>query len=202
MGTKFARRLLRMVCLFVSMLAMISGCSGVIKARAVPIVYPQSEKISLKVGLYLSEEFRGALWERPPMGWEARKILLGDALTEGAEAASRALFSRLIIMKDPTNSVEVGIDAILTPRMVSVEQTRPILRWDVTVITVMLEWSLKDVRGNTIWVDTVRGEGKSRLDDPDTRIRLLIEDLFRNSFQVIRSSQEIRKFVATRVTSQ
>jgi hypothetical protein len=60
---------------------------------------------------------------------------------------------------------------------------------------IFLEWKLEDKENNLIWVDTVKGEGKATTPQKDEETnRMLLSDLFRNSFQAMKSSPEIRKF--------
>ena len=61
------------------------GCTTIYEFPMDPVLYPQEDKIDLKVGIHLSEELRNAKWERKQQG-DTFIIRLGKALCENAEA--------------------------------------------------------------------------------------------------------------------
>jgi NADH dehydrogenase/NADH:ubiquinone oxidoreductase subunit G len=64
-----------------------------------------------------------------------------------------------------------------------------------SITTIVLEWKLEDKENNLIWIDTVKGEVRTAEPNKDEDAnRMLLSDLFRNSFQAMKSSPEIRKF--------
>jgi hypothetical protein len=66
-----------------------------------------------------------------------------------------------------------------------------------------MEWLLVDRDANLIWIDTVTAEGKvteprsSVEENRKALMESLMEELFRKSYEAIRSSPEIRRFAAS-----
>jgi len=92
--------------------------------------------------------------------------------------------------------------------MVLAEQTQAMWAFGSNTLTVMLEWTLQDAHGNTVWVDIVKGEGEGNAGNIFTdgmngrkRVKEMLEDVFRKSFQTISSSRAIRDFTAARQTA-
>jgi hypothetical protein len=197
MKTKNARGIVRLLQVF-SITFVLASCTVVYHVPLEPVECPQRDKIDLKVALCLTEELRNAKWEKKKMG-DTYTLPLGEAFSLNAEMVARALFSNVLVTNNATNSVEAWVDTILTPRMVSVQLTRPLFIWEESKIAVIFEWSLKDVKGDIIWVDTITGVGKGTIkryskDSAMEAVEMLLEDLFQKSFQVMSSSMEIRRF--------
>ena len=164
-----------------------------------PVNYPQENKIDLKVELRLSKELHNAKWERT-IG-DTYIIRLGKLLSDNAEVLVRNLFSDVLVT-DAIQPPEAAVDAIITPKMVSVERTRPMFIFQQQRTTIMIEWSVKDANGDLIWVDTITGKGKSPMGlnekkNTGKQVKAAINQLFQKSFQAISQSLEIRKFAAT-----
>ena len=105
---------------------------------------------------------------------------------------------------DIGSPAKVKVDAILAPRMVSAERTRPMYIFQEQTTTIILEWMMKDVNGDLIWVDTITGEGKAPMGGPfgekknaRKQVERALEELFQKSFETMSSSVEIRGFAAT-----
>ena len=67
-------------------------------------------------------------------------------------------------------------------------------------MSVIFEWTMKDAKGNTVWVDTITGEAQAHGGNIFThraqtreRVKAVVEDLFRKSFQAISSSASVRE---------
>ena len=72
-------------------------------------------------------------------------------------------------------------------------------------IVAKIEWKMVSMNGDLIWVDTVTGKGsepagnrKTTTEQTQKRVNKLMEDLFINSYEAIKSSPEIRSFAQTR----
>ncbi|MDT7044299.1 hypothetical protein [Candidatus Nitronereus thalassa] len=158
--------------------------------------YPVVKKFDMSVALNLTEEFRSAKWEK-----ENRIIPLGEDFSKNAESVTRHLFSRVVVINDERSQEIEKFDALLTPKMVFVDQTSGVTVFHEAVLTATLEWTLKDVKGDILWIDSVRGEGRAnegnmftRTSNFERRIKALHEDLFRKTFQAMEASHEIRQF--------
>ena len=185
---------------------LLSGCTHTYRPPAEPVRgYPQTDKIPLTVELFLPQELHAAKWEKHSMG-DTWVIPLGDAFTRNAEVVAQEAFSGVVVTNGAVNPTMSGVDAILTPRMALAEQTQAMWAFGSETLTVKLEWALKDLQGNLIWVDTVTGEGEANAGNIFTdgtngreRVEEMLKDLFHKSFQTISSSRTIREFAATRV---
>lgn len=186
----------------------LAGCTITFNPPTHPVAgYVSTSKTPLNVELRLSEELRAAKWKGTRAG-DTFVIPLGEALAKNAEVVARELFANVVVTNGTTGPAQAGVDAVLTPRMVSAEQTMVIWAFEEQVLTVMLEWILKDPQGNLVWVDTVKGEGETNMGTVFTgisngqeRVKKMLEDLFHKSFQVMSSSRAIRDFAATRQTA-
>ena len=69
--------------------------------------------------------------------------------------------------------------------------------------SVFLEWKLQDLRGETIWVDTIVGEGTGPMGQPlnddsgKEQVEQLLDELFLKSYEALTSSPEIQQFSST-----
>jgi len=183
---------------------VLSGCS-ISKVSLTPVTgYSQTEKINLKVQLMLTEEMCSAVWhmnydydggEAPPNN----KILdfpLGDDFCLNTRKIANILFADVI---EKRNSSSIGeIDAILTPKILTLIRNRPPMATNEQITTIIVEWSLKDNNGDIIWVDTITAQGKAELMETQKQVQDLFNDLFQKSFKAISSSVEIRSFALIR----
>ena len=162
--------------------------------------YPSTNVIPLKVGLVLNDKLHAAKWELKIMS-DKYTIPLGENLPKNSESLIRKLFSDVIIGKNETEFSSGNVDVIAIPTMVSTEQTSGTTIYSESKFMVILEWKFQDKNGKLIWVDTVQGEGTtisgSLLDFKEytrKRIKIAIDNLFKNSHESISNSQEIKEF--------
>ena len=107
-------------------------------------------------------------------------------------------------MDSGSEAKDAGAKAILTPKFVRASQTRSAFPVAYeSKVGVVLEWDLTDLTGNTVWVDTVTGEGRitdyAAFDQVGKRRRLfeaMLSDLFYRSRRAMVSASAIRKFAA------
>jgi hypothetical protein len=121
---------------------------------------------------------------------------------------ARALFSEVAVYKELPGPTAEEFAAVLILRMVFVEQSLGIWKSNASTITMALEWTLKDHQGTIVWIDTVKGTGSTETGNAFTgrermreRAGLVIEDVFRNSFDAIRQAQAIRDFAQKQARS-
>jgi hypothetical protein len=165
--------------------------------------YIIESKIDLITELRLTKEFREAKWEKRSMGYSHRITNLGDQLAKHAVELARALFSSVITTNEGSPIATTGADAVLTPRVVLVVRAEGVTVgvFGKSVLSGVLEWKFEDASGNVIWIDSIQGEGRTVMTDIEKQGQLLLEDLFRKSFEAIKSSPEIRQFVAKKTES-
>lgn len=179
----------------------LSGCV-VSKVSLKPVTgYPQAEKINLKVQLMLTEEMCSAVWhmnydyddgKAPPKDNRKLDFPLGDDFCLNTRKVANILFTDVIEKKN--SSSITGIDAILTPKILTLIRNRPPGATNEQTTTIIVKWSLKDNNGNIIWVDTITAQGKANLVDTQKQVQDLFNDLFQKSFKALSSSVEIRRF--------
>lgn len=179
----------------------LSGCV-VSKVSLKPVTgYPQAEKINLKVQLMLTEEMCSAVWhmnydyddgKAPPKDNRKLDFPLGDDFCLNTRKVANILFTDVIEKKN--SSSITGIDAILTPKILTLIRNRPPGATNEQTTTIIVKWSLKDNNGNIIWVDTITAQGKANLVDTQKQVQNLFNDLFQKSFKALSSSVEIRRF--------
>lgn len=190
---------------FSVLILALSGCgiSSISKVSLTPVTgYPHTEKINLKVQLMLTEEMCTALWHMNydyDDGKEPSNYLsfpLGDDFCLNTRKIANILFTDVM---EKRNSSPVGeIDAILTPQILTLIRNRPPTAGKEQTTTIIVEWSLKDKKGNIIWVDTITAQGKAALVETQKQVQNLFNDLFHKSINAISSSVEIRRFSLTR----
>lgn len=198
MDIRQQRHVVGTLCIVSFLALLFAGCTFDWDFPMASVNYPQENKIDLKVELRLSKELRNAKWERT-IG-DTYIIRLGKVLSDNAEGLVRNLFSDVLVT-DATQPSKTAVDAIITPKMVSVERTRPMFIFQQQRTTIMIEWTVKDANGDLIWVDTITGEGKSPMGlkkkNTENQVKAAVKQLFQKSFQAISQSLEIRKFAAT-----
>jgi hypothetical protein len=168
--------------------------------------YPQHQKIGLKVALQLSDELRQTKWQRKALDGTTWVIPLGEHLAHNAESVAKKLLSEVVVMQRVTpDASQDRVDAILTPKVLYVQQTYPMSGGSGVVLAIAIEWTLKSLDGETVWVDTVNGEGRSSAGNAFTmgaraqeRTRAIMDDLFQKSFEAIASAQAIKEFAGRR----
>jgi hypothetical protein len=186
------------VALFVSLL---SACTHVYDVPTAPVsAFQQADQIDLAVGLRLTEELHTAKWETSRLG-DTFRIPLGDALVSNAKALTSGLFTRVVTFEGATPPTDTKFDAILTPRFVLAERTMGATAFGTSIFTVILEWKLEDTKGNILWIDTLKGEGRGKTGNVFThkgnaekQIKIALEELFQSSFKALSSSPEIRTY--------
>lgn len=174
---------------------ILSGCAGgVLNELVEPASFQNGNKIDLKVVLYLDDEFRKTKWEDEPRGWEPNVIHLGENFVINSEAMVKAAFETVIVAGTSDKISKDKGDVLLIPRVISIEQNRPLWKWENCTMTVIVEWTLKDFQDNILWISTIKSEGVAKMMEDEARVKSLIDDLFGKSFQAIYSSPDIREY--------
>jgi len=99
----------------------------------------------------------------------------------------------VIVGNSKTDFTAETVDAIVTPTMVSTEETYHSFAFGDDTFTVILEWEFRDNNDRLIWIDTVPGTGSE--EDGKKRVKEAIDSLFRNSYDAISNAKEIRDLV-------
>jgi hypothetical protein len=119
------------------------------------------------------------------------------ACTDFEPALSNA-FSGLRSINDISEAADAQI--VLLPRFIDVGATTAVTAFSNRELIVILEWTVKDASGKTIWIETVTGSSKHHIGNMFTyrkNVRLIIKDSVRYAAQQsagkMTSSLELRK---------
>lgn len=168
----------------------LTGCTHIIKVPDYSLQSQSAEfavdkKIDLNIALVQNEALRTAKWEMSMQG-DTFIMEVGPQLTKNSNELASLLFNNVVVTDLPKSAGSV--DAYLTPRVVAIERD-----------TIILEWKLQAPNQNLLWVDTIKGEvtdTAARSKEDNINRSPLLEDLFRKSFQAMKSSPEIAKYAA------
>ncbi len=191
------------------LICLLAGCTPTLVVYKAPetisVPYPNVKKIPLTVELRLNEELLGAQWPRECLSDKCVVIPLGAVLSEQAESMSRKLFTGLIVAKSAADGAPTKSDAILSPKPVAIERTLGATAFSDSVLTVVLEWTMKDANGRPVWVDATKGHGVAKSGNAFThssnatdQIGALVKDLFLKSYRLISGAKEIRALAQRR----
>jgi hypothetical protein len=155
---------IRLWIFFVCVLLMTGGCAS-FEVRDFDLEPPSSTKIPLRVGLYMSTEFRN--YRTYGLGADQR---LGDGMRQAAERTVKLVFEDVVLI-DSVSSIEIpriGIKAIISPEIVGAVllQNLPFLsRYQITC-----KWTIWTPDGKIAYMNTFRGEGTDNSFVGTTRI--------------------------------
>lgn len=184
------------LCFFSFVLLFLFGCSygGVLNVRVKPASFQEKEKIRLKVVLLIDDEFRNAKFEEEPSSLRPNIYLLGENFEMNSKALANAIFTDVTVAHSESDIEGKEFDVLLKPKMISIEQSSFLWVWEVRILTVAMKWSLRDQDRNIVWVNTIVGEGATKVVKEKERIELLIDDLFTKAYAAIYSSSEINQY--------
>ncbi len=186
---------------FVIFIVFLNSCATVYEIPEVQVNYPKADEMDLNILLFLTNEFRNTMWQ--DQKGEVDLIKLGEHFAKNAEQLTNTLFLNVSVTSDLAKHTETQIDAVLTPRVVSIKKSYPLIIFQPVITTLIFEWSLKDNKGDLVWIDTITlrlncdgctAMGASgRIKEHGQKI---VEELFQKSFEAISTSQEIKEFAA------
>lgn len=164
-----------------------------------PLALAAREKLALRVRLCLTEDLRAAQWRDRVDPFAVARMPVGIPLADGAEQVARAAFAAVEVSENLVVFPETAVDAVLMPRVVSIDRTNPPTIFGEQETSVILEWTLSSSAGETLWVHTFTGRGKSKKSaHPDRTARVqmqaAIREVFEASFAAL-SSPVIRRVV-------
>jgi hypothetical protein len=87
------------------------------------------------------------------------------------------------------------VAVILTPKVAYFTRTVGATAGGESIVDIKLEWTLNDVNGNPIWVNTIDGRSSaSTRTNPNKVAKQALVDLLLKSQQTISSAQAIKQF--------
>lgn len=141
-------------------------------------------KLPLRAALVLTPEFCSTVIQQ-----NREKFKVGKAACADLEPALKGTFSSLTRVAEATSSGDVQI--MLLPRFVTAGATTT-LGLSKRMMVVSLEWTVRDLSGKTVWLETVQGSAK------DFNWKRMVEDSVKDaakqSASKMSSAPELRKF--------
>lgn len=166
-----------------------------------------NQRLSLSAALVLTPEFcatkvvkkYAGTFHLPPETFE-----IGKAACTELEPALMGVFLSLARVDAESSSGDAQV--LLLPRIADVNSTDPKSLRTKREMVVLLEWTVKDKSGKTVWLETVQGSATHvvghglRVSSIPVYLALTIEDLMRNAAELsaskMSSSAELQKLAS------
>jgi hypothetical protein len=197
--------------LLIAVLLMFAGCYKIYLNQmpdAMDMSFQQKEKIPLRAGLYMTEDFKNytSEWE---VAFGKHLFPIGRMLQDGSKRMVAAAFQDMVILSSLDEAKARKVDVVIAPEVESSEFTLGgATMLGPTISMVMIKWTASDSEGNIIWADTFEGHGQvkvekgvkyvkrygvSRYGVPIEYMGLAVEDSFRKAYEEMSSSGWWRK---------
>ena len=148
-----------------------------------------SDKIPLKAGLYLSQDFRDAIYPIHFWGGVAfATAFAGDALCNSSEKIMQNIFQEVMIL-DSTNKApertSQKYDVIIAPQIVNLDyeiRTSGLTGWHI--VQTVIKWDIASSDGKEIYAGTMKSD-EIRVKNPgkSNRIDLCLKPSLKDNFQ-------------------
>ena len=153
-------------------------------------------KLPLKADLVLSPEFC-ATKKRQSLAIKD-VLMVGKAACPKLEAELNGIFSSLRRVENlPAPGVSAA-QVVLTPRFVDISGTEPMFPSSQRKLVILLEWTIQDSAGHTIWLQTLQGSSQHKLGWVITKrglaelVEAAVGDLARDSAARISAARELQ----------
>lgn len=113
-------------------------------------------KLSLTAALVLTPEFCATVSKK---GNE--KFPVGKAACNELEPTLRGVFTSLVRVDDSTKAGQAQV--VLEPRFSDVGATQKAFAFSSRELTVLVDWTVRDQTGRSIWIETVQGSAKHHI---------------------------------------
>jgi hypothetical protein len=158
--------------------------SAVLSAAPYQTASTPDAKLALRAALVLTPGFCAAKFKSDN---RVETFLVGKAACEELEPALREVFPSLTTVA-AASSVEDNAQVVLLPRVVGVRTTIPGIIHDFNrrEMVVLLEWTVNDRAGKTVWIETVQGSAKGHAGNGFTHnkdLKLLTNDAVKDAAQ-------------------
>jgi hypothetical protein len=177
---------------------------------------PTDTKLALKAALVLTPEFcadkatQGSFWTNGKT-----KLFIGKGACLQFEPILSSVFSSLTRIADASAAGDAQV--VLVPRLVNAS-IKTGFGYSYAEVVVLLEWTVKDRSGKTVWFETVEGHAKDTTPEKDANGKFIrgeawvvipnhavkdaINDLARQSASKMAASPELQKLAAEAATAQ
>ena len=185
MNHKVFSRLLLLVSALASL--VVAGCATD-PLKEPFTAYGGQAKIHLKVGDSVTDELRRVKNDK----WN---IPIGETIANNVPVFARHSFDGVVDLNNGQLPPNETVAAILTPRIAYFTRTVGASAGGESIVDIKLEWTLNDVNGKAIWVETIDGRSSaSTRTNPKKVTRQALEDLLLKSQQAISSAPAIKQF--------
>lgn len=165
---------------------------GCVTARS-QTASPTDQKLNLNVAVVMDPEFCATKIKKNHETFE-----VGKAACESLKTDLEQGFSAVTSVAAENDAVEA--QAVLKPKFVDVSATKTMGAFSTRELTILLEWTVKDKSGRTVWIETVQGSGKNHMGNAFTYktdlkevIRFAVKDLAHKSVIAMDASPDLRK---------
>jgi hypothetical protein len=170
---------------------------GFVTARA-QTASPPDTKLALRAALVVTPEFCATKITKVSWATIKETFEVGKIACVELEPALERVFSSLTHVTATPSSGDVQV--VLMPRFVDVAATTTMSAFSNREMDVFLEWTVKDMSGKTVWIDTVQRSAKHHMGNLFTHkknLKLIVEDSVKDaaeqSASKMSSSPELRK---------
>lgn len=179
---------------------LFSGCTHMFEQPIHEInSEPIDSKINLSVGLFLSDDFRNAKYERESMG-DTWIIPIGENLTHHSVQLMERVFDQSVILEEDLNNIKnTKAKYVMAPELLFFDWAFGVSAFSESKISLGVEWKLTDISGKVVWVETVNGVGTGKQgnmftgdDHMEINVKRALQDLFNNSQDAMLSSRLLR----------
>ena len=139
------------------MVAAIMGSIGVLSDGRPPDNVPLPP-LALSAQLVLTPEFCASEFKKGDWVSGKETFKVGEVACRELEPALKNVFSKLSIAS--TATLSEGNQVLLIPRFLDAGATKTMGAFSNRQMDVLLEWTVKDAAGNTLWLETVKGSAK------------------------------------------
>jgi len=165
---------------------------------------PGDTKLALAAAVVLTPDFCATKTKKGDF-WSGKETFpIGTAACRELEPALKGVFSSLTRVEGASTSGDAQV--VLVPRFVDVGATKALGAFSNREMVVLLEWTVKDKSGNTVWLETVQGSAKHHMGNLFTHgknVRLIAEDSAKDaaeqSASKMSASPELRKLANANV---
>jgi hypothetical protein len=154
--------------------------------------YSGQDRIHLKVAANVTDELLAAKSD------EYRSIPIGTLIASNTPILARHIFDEVVDVRNGQANSNGAVAAIFTPRVAYVGQALGAGSGNEWFVDLKAEWTLSDLKGNTIWVDTIDGRSSDCIPANSKgfkdALNAALEDLLQKSQRRISSAPAIKQF--------
>ncbi len=165
-----------------------------------------NSKLALSAEVVLTQEFCSTKTKKGDFVSGKETFEVGKAACAEIEPALKKVFQSLIRVDSVPSAGDTQV--VLLPRFVDVGATRTALAFSNRELVVLVEWTVKDKSGNTLWLETVQGSSKHHMGNLFTHgknVRLVVNDSVKDMAEQtavkMGASPELRKLGDTSTTA-